>query len=149
MKTTIHCDERITNIRNAIYCKAFWAIIIADLITGLLDDFFQTDLNYWVLALAPCILGIWMAAKGVLFNGTQHFPRWCWLVSLVYAGLNTICVFAMSFNIDTHFYLEEMDKRILSTTLFFIIYLLMALSFFYVIYRIALKKVNLLSADNE
>ena len=27
MKTTIHCDERITNIRNTIYVKLFWGII--------------------------------------------------------------------------------------------------------------------------
>ena len=24
MKTTIHCDERITNIRHTIYVKLFW-----------------------------------------------------------------------------------------------------------------------------
>ena len=30
MKTTIHCDERITNIRNTIYVKLFWGIIILD-----------------------------------------------------------------------------------------------------------------------
>ena len=28
MKTTIHCDERITNIRNTIYVKLFWGIVI-------------------------------------------------------------------------------------------------------------------------
>ena len=30
MKTTIHCDERITNIRHTIYVKLFWGIIIAN-----------------------------------------------------------------------------------------------------------------------
>ena len=37
MKTTIHCDERITNIRNTIYVKLFWGIIILDNLTNLLD----------------------------------------------------------------------------------------------------------------
>ena len=48
MKTTIHCDERITNIRNTIYVKLFWGIIILDNLTNLLDYFFQTSLNGWV-----------------------------------------------------------------------------------------------------
>lgn len=149
MKTTIHCDERITNIRNAIYCKAFWAIIIADCITSLLDEVFQTDLNYWVFVLAPWIIGIWLARKGVLFNGTQRFPLWCWLFSLGYAGLNTICVFVMSFQIDSHYYLHMADQRLFVTTWFFIIYFLMVLSFFYIVYRIARKKIELLTADSE
>mgnify|MGYP000492974788 CR=1 FL=1 len=33
MKTTIHCDERITNIRHTIYVKLFWGIIIANELT--------------------------------------------------------------------------------------------------------------------
>lgn len=45
MKTTIHCDERITNIRNSIYVKLFWGIIILDTLAYLLDYFFQTSLN--------------------------------------------------------------------------------------------------------
>ena len=77
MKTTIHCDERITNIRHTIYVKLFWGIIILDNLTNLLDYFFQTSLNGWVISLAPCALFIWMSIKGVLFNGTQHFPHWC------------------------------------------------------------------------
>ncbi len=36
MKTTIHCDERITNIRNTIYVKLFCGIIILDNLTNLL-----------------------------------------------------------------------------------------------------------------
>ena len=56
MKTTIHCDERITNIRNTIYVKLFWGIIILDNLTNLLDYFFQTSLNGWVISLAPCAL---------------------------------------------------------------------------------------------
>ena len=40
MKTTIHCDERITNIRNSIYVKLFWGIIILDTLAYLLDYFF-------------------------------------------------------------------------------------------------------------
>ena len=75
MKTTIHCDERITNIRNSIYVKLFWGIIILDTLAYLLDYFFQTSLNGWVIPLAPCVLIIWMSIKGVLFNGTQHFPQ--------------------------------------------------------------------------
>ncbi len=39
MKTTIHCDERITNIRNSIYVK-LWGIIILDTLAYLLDYFF-------------------------------------------------------------------------------------------------------------
>ena len=42
MKTTIHCDERITNIRHTIYVKLFWGIIIANELTYLLDYFFKT-----------------------------------------------------------------------------------------------------------
>lgn len=53
MKTTIHCDERITNIRNSIYVKLFWGIIILDTLAYLLDYFFQTSLNGWVIPLAP------------------------------------------------------------------------------------------------
>ena len=68
MKTTIHCDERITNIRNSIYVKLFWDIIILDTLAYLLDYFFQTSLNGWVIPLAPCVLIIWMSIKGVLFN---------------------------------------------------------------------------------
>ena len=56
MKTTIHCDERITNIRNSIYVKLFWGIIILDTLAYLLDYFFQTSLNGWVIPLAPCVL---------------------------------------------------------------------------------------------
>ena len=63
MKTTIHCDERITNIRNTIYVKLFWGIIILDNLTNLLDYFFQTSLNGWVISLAPCALIIWMSIK--------------------------------------------------------------------------------------
>ena len=90
MKTTIHCDERITNIRNSIYVKLFWGIIILDTLAYLLDYFFQTSLNGWVIPLAPCVLIIWMSIKGVLFNGTQHFPHWCWLFALCYSSLNSI-----------------------------------------------------------
>ena len=72
MKTTIHCDERITNIRHTIYVKLFWGIIIANELTYLLDYFFKTSLNGWVIPLAPDVLIIWMSIKGVLFNGTQH-----------------------------------------------------------------------------
>ena len=43
MKTTIHCDERITNIRHTIYVKLFWGIIIANELTYLLDYFFKTS----------------------------------------------------------------------------------------------------------
>ena len=53
MKTTIHCDERITNIRHTIYVKLFWGIIIANELTYLLDYFFKTSLNDWVIPLAP------------------------------------------------------------------------------------------------
>lgn len=35
MKTTIHFDERITNIRNTIYVKLFWGIIIANELTSI------------------------------------------------------------------------------------------------------------------
>lgn len=45
MKTTIHCDERITNIRNSIYVKLFWGIIILDTLAYLLDYFFSNKLK--------------------------------------------------------------------------------------------------------
>lgn len=54
MKTTIHCDERITNIRNTIYVKLFWGIIILDNLTNLLDYFFSNKLKrlgYFISAL--------------------------------------------------------------------------------------------------
>ena len=51
MKTTIHCDERITNIRHTIYVKLFWRIIIANELTYLLDYFFKKRLNGWVIPL--------------------------------------------------------------------------------------------------
>ena len=63
MKTTIHCDERITNIRHTIYVKLFWGIIIANELTYLLDYFFKTSLNGWVIPLAPDVLIIWMSIK--------------------------------------------------------------------------------------
>ena len=101
MKTTIHCDERITNIRHTIYVKLFWGIIIANELTYLLDYFFKTSLNDWVIPLAPDVLIIWMSIKGVLFNGTQHFPLWCWLFALCYSSLNTIIHFlVLVFNFD-------------------------------------------------
>ena len=34
MKTTIHCDERITNIRHTIYVKLFWGIIRINFISN-------------------------------------------------------------------------------------------------------------------
>ena len=63
MKTTIHCDERITNIRHTIYVKLFWGIIIANELTYLLDYFFKTSLNGWVIPLAPDVLIIWMSTQ--------------------------------------------------------------------------------------
>lgn len=114
MKTTIHCDERIRNIRNSIYVKLFWGIIILDTLAYLLDYFFQTSLNGWVIPLAPCVLIIWMSIKGVLFNGTQHFPHWCWLFALCYSSLNSITIFVMSSQIDTFSILNSLIKELLS-----------------------------------
>ena len=138
MKTTIHCDERITNIRHTIYVKLFWGIIILDNLTNLLDYFFQTSLNGWGISLAPCALFIWMSIKGVLFNGTQHFLLWCWLFALCYSSLNTIIVFVESFQIDTVFYLEQINQRIIVSLIFLTVYFLVTLLFFYISYRIAL-----------
>ena len=147
MKTTIHCDERITNIRNTIYVKLFWGIIIANELTYLLDYFFKTSLNGWVIPLAPCVLIIWMSIKGVLFNGTQHFPLWCWLFALCYSSLNTIIVFVESFQIDTVFYLEQINQRIIVSLIFLTVYFLVVLLFFYISYRIAIRKIKKLSTD--
>ena len=147
MKTTIHCDERITNIRNTIYVKLFWGIIILDNLTNLLDYFFQTSLNGWVIPLAPDVLIIWMSIKGVLFNGTQHFPLWCWLFALCYSSLNSITIFVMSSQIDTFFYLELINQRIIVSLIFLTVYFLVTLLFFYISYRIALRKINKLSTD--
>ena len=147
MKTAIHCDERITNIRNTIYVKLFWGIIILDNLTNLLDYFFQTSLNGWVISLAPDVLIIWMSIKGVLFNGTQHFPLWCWLFALCYSSLNSITIFVMSSQIDTFFYLELINQRIIVYLIFLTVYFLVTLLFFYISYRIALRKINKLSTD--
>ena len=133
MKTTIHCDERITNIRHTIYVKLFWGIIIANELTYLLDYFFKTSLNGWVIPLAPDVLIIWMSIKGVLFNGTQH--------------LNTIIVFVESFQIDTVFYLEQINQRIIVSLIFLTVYFLVTLLFFYISYRIAIRKIKKLSTD--
>ena len=132
MKTTIHCDERITNIRHTIYVKLFWGIIIAN------------ELTY---PLAPDVLIIWMSIKGVLFNGTQHFPLWCWLFALCYSSLNTIIVFVESFQIDTVFYLEQINQRIIVSLIFLTVYFLGVLLFFYISYRIAIRKIKKLSTD--
>ena len=147
MKTTIHCDERITNIRHTIYVKLFWGIIIANELTYLLDYFFKTSLNGWVIPLAPDVLIIWMSIKGVLFNGTQHFPLWCWLFALCYSSLNTIIVFVESFQIDTVFYLEQINQRIIVSLIFLTVYFLGVLLFLYISYRIAIRKINKLSTD--
>ena len=147
MKTTIHCDERITNIRHTIYVKLFWGIIIANELTYLLDYFFKTSLNGWVIPLAPDVLIIWMSIKGVLFNGTQHFPHWCWLFALCYSSLNSITIFVMSSQIDTFFYLEQFNQRIIVSLIFLTVYFLVVLLFFYISYRIALRKINKLSTD--
>ena len=147
MKTTIHCDERITNIRHTIYVKLFWGIIIANELTYLLDYFFKTSLNDWVIPLAPDVLIIWMSIKGVLFNGTQHFPLWCWLFALCYSSLNTIIVFVESFQIDTVFYLEQINQRIIVSLIFLTVYFLVVLLFFYISYRIAIRKIKKLSTD--
>ena len=152
MKTTIHCDERITNIRHTIYVKLFWGIIIANELTYLLDYFFKTSLNGCVNHLdvnkrSSDVLIIWMSIKGVLFNGTQHFPLWCWLFALCYSSLNTIIVFVESFQIDTVFYLEQINQRIIVSLIFLTVYFLVTLLFFYISYRIALRKINKLSTD--
>ena len=147
MKTTIHCDERITNIRNSIYVKLFWGIIILDTLAYLLDYFFQTSLNGWVIPLAPCVLIIWMSIKGVLFNGTQDFPHWCWLFALCYSSLYSITIFVMSSQIDTFFYLEQFNQRIIVSLIFLTVYFLVTLLFLYISYRIAIRKIKKLSTD--
>ena len=45
MKTTIHCDERITNIRNTIYVKLFWGIISVCSLSNLFFRFHTTTLT--------------------------------------------------------------------------------------------------------
>ena len=114
MKTTIHCDERITNIRHTIYVKLFWGIIIANELTYLLDYFFKTSLNGWVIPLAPDVLIIWMSIKGVLFNGTQHFPLWCWLFALCYSSLNTISFLLRVSKLILFSILNRLIKELLS-----------------------------------
>lgn len=145
MKTSIHSDERITNIRYQIYFKLFWMIIIGETITSLIDSFFQTSLYGAILSWAPCVLVVWMAIKGVLFNGVDHFPRWCWLCSLGYAALNSVSVFVMSFIPDTDYYLKTANERLVAITFFFILNAGIALLFFYIAYRIAKKRILKLS----
>lgn len=93
------------------------------------------------------LLIIWMSIKGVLFNGTQHFPLWCWLFALCYSSLNTIIVFVESFQIDTVFYLEQINQRIIVSLIFLTVYFLGVLLFFYISYRIAIRKIKKLSTD--
>lgn len=90
---------------------------------------------------------VWMSIKGVLFNGTQHFPLWCWLFALCYSSLNTIIVFVESFQIDTVFYLEQINQRIIVSLIFLTVYFLGVLLFFYISYRIAIRKIKKLSTD--
>ena len=104
-------------------------------------------LNDLVIPLAPDVLIIWMSIKGVLFNGTQHFPLWCWLFALCYSSLNTIIVFVESFQIDTVFYLEQINQRIIVSLIFLTVYFLGVLLFFYISYRIAIRKIKKLSTD--
>ena len=67
MKTTIHCDERITNIRHTIYVKLFWGIIIANELTYLLtrclsssctpsNPFFHRQVTHALAALCSRIM---------------------------------------------------------------------------------------------
>lgn len=147
MKTRISCDERVLGVRHEIYVKLFWAIIIGESITYSVDAFLDTELYGTVLSLAPAILFIWMAKKGVIFNGDERFPRWCWVFSASYALLNTIMVFAMSHRPENRFYLES-EQRVPACTLFYILYFLTELVFFYCIYRIARRKFRKLSEDD-
>ena len=64
-----------------------------------------------------------------------------------FIGINTIIVFVMSFQIDTVFYLEQINQRIIVSLIFLTVYFLVTLLFFYISYRIALRKINKLSTD--
>ncbi len=63
-------------------------------------------------------------------------------------SLNTIIVFVESFQIDTVFYLEQINQRFCYSTLIFLtVYFLGVLLFFYISYRIAIRKIKKLSTD--
>lgn len=53
----------------------------------------------------------------------------------------------MSSQIDTFFYLELINQRIIVSLIFLTVYFLVTLLFFYISYRIALRKINKLSTD--
>ena len=58
-----------------------------------------------------------------------------------------ILVYVMSSQIDTFFYLELINQRIIVSLIFLTVYFLVTLLFFYISYRIALRKINKLSTD--
>ena len=60
---------------------------------------------------------------------------------------NTIIVFVESFQIDTVFYLEQINQRIIVSLIFLTVYFLGVLLFFYISYRIAIRKIKKLSTD--
>lgn len=62
-------------------------------------------------------------------------------------SINTIIVFVESFQIDTVFYLEQINQRIIVSLIFLTVYFLVVLLFFYISYRIAIRKIKKLSTD--
>lgn len=70
-----------------------------------------------------------------------------YLFALCYSSLNTIIVFVESFQIDTVFYLEQINQRIIVSLIFLTVYFLGVLLFFYISYRIAIRKIKKLSTD--
>ena len=51
------------------------------------------------------------------------------------------------FQIDTVFYLEQINQRIIVSLIFLTVYFLGVLLFFYISYRIAIRKIKKLSTD--
>ena len=69
------------------------------------------------------------------------------LFKVDYTSLNSITIFVMSSQINTFFYLELINQRIIVSLIFLTVYFLVTLLFFYISYRIALRKINKLSTD--
>lgn len=147
MKKAVHCDERILNIRYQIYFKLFWIIVIGETLSYFIDSVCKSSLYGSVLSYAPEILIVWMAVKGVLFNGTDRFPKWCWGCAALYGLLNSVLVYCMSFRPESYYYLEDNGKRILAILAFFLLFFLLTLLFLYCVYRVARKKIEKQSAE--
>lgn len=148
MKKIISHDERIDAVRYGIYVKLFWIVVIGENLAYVFDFFAGTYFTGIFFSNCPIVLAIWMAVKGVLFNGTDHFPGWCWLLSFAWGLFCSIIIFVIWSTPDSGYYVENMNMRVASSIIAAIIYFIIAILFFYIVYRIAKKKITKLSYED-